>query len=99
MGLEQKRPTMKPDEKKLLDTILKLRPKPTHSGLTIEQIFDLIEMNHKRGLYILDKWNRKLWWEYGVSLRCGWISDKYLLELNHLFLINAHLFLEHKEPC
>lgn len=54
MGLEQKRTTMKPDEKKLLDTILKLRPKPTHSGLTIEQIFDLIEMNHKRGLYKLE---------------------------------------------
>lgn len=28
-----------------------------------------------RVLYILEKWSGKGWWEYGVSLRCGWMTQ------------------------
>jgi hypothetical protein len=29
-----------------------------------------------QGDYILDKWTRKGWWEYGVSARSGWLTPK-----------------------
>lgn len=34
-----------------------------------------------RGLYILEKWDRKGWWDYGVSLRAGWLTDAGLSAL------------------
>ena len=32
--------------------------------------------NSKRFMYILEKWWRKQFWEYGVSLRGGWFIEK-----------------------
>jgi hypothetical protein len=34
-----------------------------------------IGMNEKRLHAILDKWVSKGWWNYGVTLRSGWLTD------------------------
>ncbi len=35
----------------------------------------------KRGLYILGKWEARGWWDCGVTLRSGWLTDKGLAEM------------------
>jgi len=37
--------------------------------------WDRIGMHPKRATAMLDKWVGKGWWEYGVSLRTGWLTD------------------------
>jgi hypothetical protein len=32
-------------------------------------------MNPKRAAYLCDKWDRKGWYEYGVNVMCGWLTD------------------------
>ncbi len=32
----------------------------------------------------LDKWSDRHWWEYGVSLRSGWLTPEGRLALNKL---------------
>ena len=29
----------------------------------------------KRALRVLEKWTRKGWWDWGVSVRAGWLTD------------------------
>ena len=36
---------------------------------------DNFYMHHKRAWYILDKWSGKGWYDYGVSLDMGWLTD------------------------
>jgi len=57
---------MKPDERALLLTALTDRP----------SLYSAPEMNHKRRAYILRKWTERGWWEYGVSLRTGWLTPE-----------------------
>lgn len=33
-------------------------------------------MNYKRAWYLLDKWSGKGWYDYGVNVDLGWITDK-----------------------
>lgn len=33
-------------------------------------------MHHKRAWYLLEKWCGKDWYEYGVTLDLGWLTDK-----------------------
>ena len=36
----------------------------------------------KRAYFLLNKWSeRHDWWEYGVSARTGWLTDKGLAEI------------------
>ena len=65
---------MKDDEKLLLIMLNRHRPKQERSGKLATEI--LPEINVKRCLYILDKWVSKGWFEYGVSLGTGWLTDK-----------------------
>ena len=64
---------MKTDEKlfamNILCTIDKRIPVPIWTYLT------------KREVYILDKWSGKGWWDYGVTLRSGWLTEKGINEL------------------
>jgi hypothetical protein len=41
----------------------------------VYEAFDALSIPEKRGFYLLDKWDAKGWWEYGVSLRCGWFTE------------------------
>ena len=33
-------------------------------------------MHQNRAYRLLEKWADKGWWEYGVSLRCGWFTPE-----------------------
>lgn len=33
-------------------------------------------MNHKRAWYLLEKWGRKDWYEWGVTMDLGWLTDE-----------------------
>ena len=33
-------------------------------------------MHYKRAWYLLDKWSSKGWYDYGVTLDLGWLTDK-----------------------
>lgn len=35
----------------------------------------------KQLMYYLEKWTKKGWWEYGVSLRTGWFTPEGIEEL------------------
>lgn len=51
-------------------------------------------MNDKRAAYILEKWSDKGWYDYGVSLRAGWLTTEGLsVDCDGLF-INASVL-----PC
>lgn len=56
---------MKPDEIELIRLVMK-QSRPTVS-----------EMNEvsPRWAYLLTKWVRRGFWEYGVSLRTGWMTE------------------------
>jgi hypothetical protein len=62
---------VKPDELQLLQAVA---AKP-RSALA-DACFAPIQMPEKRGLYLLQKWADKGWWEYGVTLRSGWLTPK-----------------------
>lgn len=34
-----------------------------------------INIPEKRAEYLLEKWSRAGWWDYGVSARTGWLTD------------------------
>lgn len=45
----------------------------------IPSVRDLIAqcgIHPKRACYLLEKWTRNGWYEYGVSLDLGWITEK-----------------------
>ena len=37
--------------------------------------------NEKQAMAWVDKWDRKGWWDYGVSLRSGWFTPEAPTEL------------------
>lgn len=61
----------KPDELNLWNMVKDLK-----GAIDWESWFDRLNMNHKRGFYIIEKWSDKGILNYGVSLRYAWIEDK-----------------------
>lgn len=66
---------MKPDEKALL-AVMAATPSQAARGMEFatDLATRLLAMDEKRCLYLLGKWADKGWWEYGVSLRSGWMT-------------------------
>jgi hypothetical protein len=62
---------MKPDERALLIAIAE-RSRP-EQGVFVRDICHEIGI-YKRNLYLLGKWERKNWYDYGVSLDLGWLT-------------------------
>lgn len=60
---------MKPDERDLLLAIARLGPHQFPFNV-------MGSMHPKRLEYILSKWENKGWFECGVSLRTGWLTDE-----------------------
>ncbi len=59
---------VKPDEIELMRAVA------AHDGRVPYELWETLT---KRQYYILSKWTwPKGWWEYGVSLRGGWLTDK-----------------------
>ncbi len=64
---------MKDDEKALMAALLKRHE--TKSPPRADLLFDPLGINCKRGYYILEKFDKKGWWMYGVSLRTGYLTE------------------------
>ena len=65
---------MKEDEKRLLLELAARRPGPgAISGLAIARELGIPD---KRAMYLFEyKWDRKGWWEWGVSGSGGWFTE------------------------
>ena len=62
---------MKDDETKLLRLVYE------NQNLTPRAIMNSgIGIHHKRCRYFLDKWSDKDWYDYGVSVDLGWLTNK-----------------------
>jgi hypothetical protein len=65
---------MKIYEKKfLIDVFSRCRNGVSPRDIINEENFD---MHYKRAWYLLDKWTRKGWYDYGVTLDLGWLTEK-----------------------
>lgn len=68
---------MKEDEKKLFNEILKLQKTPYNNSVgSVYEIVKNLKMNEKRAAYICEKWYTKGWYEYGVNVLFGWLTDE-----------------------
>lgn len=47
-------------------------------GMSVKELIqeDGFYMHYKRALYLLEKWSRKGWYEWGVSIRVGWLQPE-----------------------
>lgn len=75
--------TMKEDEKYFLKRILNecSRDENNNIKLNYKTPRDIINepdfpINYKRAWYLLEKWNGKDWYNYGVVLDLGWLEEK-----------------------
>jgi len=64
---------MKPDEKEFLK-----RCQQSKREIRVRDIINSVDftMNYKRAWYILEKWSGKGWYDYGVSLDLGWMTEE-----------------------
>lgn len=65
---------MKPDELELLRQMAVRQKRESRVSANAYAI--QMGMPAKRCMYILSKWADKGLWEYGVSLRGGWLTEK-----------------------
>lgn len=66
---------MKDDERELLQRLQKRTAEDKHQPYVRQLVTDL-GMNEKRAAYILGKWANKGWYDYGVSVMAGWLTDE-----------------------
>ena len=67
---------MKPDERELLQSLLDetVAMKARGEVLYVREWVERQPINRKRAWYLLGKWTRKGWYDYGVSLGAGWLE-------------------------
>lgn len=44
-------------------------------------IYERLGINYKRACYILEKWSKKGWYDWGVSIDMGWLENDKLKEI------------------
>jgi len=64
---------MKDDERKLLEE-LQRRAKANERAY-VREIVSEMKIPEKRAAYICGKWTDKGWYDYGVSVLAGWLTD------------------------
>lgn len=47
-----------------------------HPGVMLRDVATQLRIHPKRAAYICDKWTSKGWYDYGVNVLCGWLTDK-----------------------
>jgi hypothetical protein len=73
---------MKDDERRLLLAVAGLRPSwpfqpiPVDRRMWPRDIIPTIGIHCKRCWYLLKKWSRKGWYDYGVTVDLGWLTEK-----------------------
>ncbi len=68
---------MKLDERQLLVLLAQRNEEPRRPFAT-HLATEALKIHPKRTEYLLEKWVSKGWWECGVSLRTGWLTEKGL---------------------
>ncbi len=63
---------MKPDEIALLLAIA--TADCPRNGATVRDVVSDLRLHPKRARYLLEKWTRKGYYNYGVSLDMGWLT-------------------------
>ena len=63
---------MRADERKFLVAVARRNVK---WGETPRNIAYKMGMNHKRSWYLCKKWTDRGWYNYGVSVDLGWLTD------------------------
>lgn len=59
----------------MFNALRKSRPTAYTTGAPWpDEIAEGIGMPPRRLYYLLEKWADNDWWEYGVSMRCGWFT-------------------------
>jgi len=72
----------KPDEIALFQRLRDTRTGDRRVGAPYpDKIAADLGMPPNRLRAILNKWTDRDWWEYGVSMRCGWFTEKAPQEL------------------
>jgi hypothetical protein len=72
---------MREKEKALAALLLEVTEhKPYKAGEAVKYSDD------KQCLYYLEKWTKKGWWEYGVTLRSGWFTQEGIKHFEELEL-------------
>lgn len=67
---------MKDDEAELLKIIRSRTREPRPDSFPhARDIVHELGMNEKRAAYIFEKWACKDWYEYGVSVMAGWLTQ------------------------
>lgn len=65
----------KPDEIELMRRMLNLDEDKYVRDL-IDELHEAGKLHYKRAWYLLDKWSLKGWYDYGVTLDLGWLTDE-----------------------
>ena len=60
---------MKDDERLLLSTLQALNQP------YVRDVVRKLDINEKRAAYICQKWADKGWYDYGVNVLAGWLTD------------------------
>lgn len=63
---------MKDDERMLMERIRTYRD----TRAPIRAIAEGLGIPSRRAAYICDKWTRKGWYDYGVNVLAGWLTDE-----------------------
>ena len=58
------------DEQRLFEELASWKPLKTTRDIVRE-----LDISEKRAAYILSKWERRGWWEYGCNILAGWFTD------------------------
>ena len=61
---------MKDDEKQFLNAVA------NKGEMTVREVIDAAPLHHKRAWYLLNKWSRKGWYEWGVKMDIGWLTPE-----------------------
>ncbi len=69
---------MKPDERAFAEALRAAHGGPFNpaKGRSPRELIPEIGINHKRAWYLLEKWAGRDWYDYGVTLDLGWITQK-----------------------
>lgn len=71
---------MKEDEAELLKEIQSRTREMRPDGFPhARDVVHEIGMNEKRAAYIFGKWADKDWYDYGISVMAGWLTERGML--------------------
>ena len=67
---------MRPDERQFLLTLLAERGCRGRFRRSPRQLARDLGMNEERAIYLCGKWTEKGWYDWGVSVAAGWLTDE-----------------------